>query len=212
MKIKNDYLIVPYYFYHGTLDDFYRNEDALQDINKNENKIRNLYYMDDEHTKRYIDIICSMRHKNHDDLHDASYYAGTGENLNYFCDPVIAPHDDVTYIDVGAYDRNSIEPVLDFYGEKVKKIITFEPDEKSKAKLETYLEKRNIKGKTSVFPYALGSEERTIRFSKSGLFSIVSEEGEEVLEQKIFDQIPDIDYEEDVMVKMDIEGGRSWMP
>lgn len=206
MGIGNDYLIIPYYFYHGTLDHCYSNEDALHDVSENGGEIDKLYYLKDKQTKGYMDIIRSMRRKNQDDLYTPEYYKGTEENISYFCDPVLAPKNNVTYIDVGAYDGNSIEPALNFYGNRMKKILAFEPDEKSRVKLKEYIDRTKIGDRTQVFPYALGSEDRILRFSSSGLVSIVSEQGESAIVQKVFDELPDVEIDGDIMVKMDIEG------
>lgn len=206
MRAKNDYVIIPYYYYHGTLEHIYQNETAQKDAVENEFEIRKLYCMDDAYTKRYLDIILSMRKKGEDDLYTADYYEGTGENLDYFCDSELAPEGEATYIDVGAYNGNSIEPVLKFYGDNIKKYFAFEPDKRSIPLLEEYTVRRYINGKTQIFPYALGPENKKIRFLSSGFFSIVSERGESILEQKIFDELPDINIVGDAMVKMDIEG------
>lgn len=206
LGIKNDYAIIPYYFYHGTVDHEYSNEVAKQDVIKNGSKIKDLYNEDDTRTRRYLDIILSMRLKGKDELYSKMDYEGTGESLAYFCDEELAPKGDVTYIDVGAYDGNSIAPVLHFYGNSLKRCIAFEPDEKSKRQLVNFLKKEKMSDITSVFPYALGNEDATIRFSSAGQMGQVSEDGDVVLEQRVFDNIPNIEVVGDAMVKMDIEG------
>lgn len=205
MGIKNDYLIIPYYFYHGVSDQLYRNDDAKRDIEMHEDEIRNLYCLDDDHTRRYLNIIFEMRRKGEDDLYTGDYYEGTGEKLAYFCDAGLAPRGDVTYIDVGAYVGDSIEPVRRMYGERIKRIIAFEPDEASREQLNCYVRNKHLEDKVRVLPYALGNENKIIRFKNSGMGSIVSEQGDTSIEQKIFDELPYIDVDGDAMVKMDIE-------
>ena len=206
MGILNDYLVIPYYFYHGTLENKYDNEVAYKDIIKNECKIRDLYNIGDYQTKRYLDIICDIRKRKNDDLYKSDFYEGTVEPVEYFCDPQIAAKGNVTYIDVGAYNGDSIEPILCFYGDRVKKILAFEPDENSLKKLKDYINKRSISDIVDIYPYALGSENQIVHLTRSGLVSIVSDEGECTLEQRIFDDLNDVEIIGEVMVKMDIEG------
>lgn len=206
MKVKNDFLIIPYYYYHGTLDHYYSIKNAFEDICKYEAEIRSLYSSEDDLNKRYLDVICTIRKQNEEDLYTYNDYEGTGENLDYFCDLLLAPSGEVTYIDVGAYDGNSIEPILKFYGKNVKKIIAFEPDNISREKLKMYLQERNIADITQVYSCALGDENKCVKFTNSGLFSIVSEDGENTLVSKIYDELPNVTVIGDAMVKMDIEG------
>lgn len=58
---------------------------------------------------------------------------------------------------------------------------------------------------STVFPYALGDEEKTTSFSSLGEVGQVSESGEIVIEQKVFDNLQ-VKTVGAVMVKMDIEG------
>lgn len=206
MEIKNDYRIIPYYFYHGTVNHPYTNEVAQKDTQENEEKIKSLYDLNDAHTKRYMDIILSMRKKGEDDLYSGEDYDGTGESLVYFCDPKLAPRNDVTFIDVGAYQGDSLAPILDYYQDKLKKYIAFEPDEKNCKRLKEYVRKRQFIEQTTIFPYALGTSDGMIRFSSTGPTSQISDDGEIVLEQKAFDHLPGIEIVGDAMVKMDIEG------
>lgn len=96
---------------------------------------------------------------------------------SYFCDSIIAPQDNVTLIDVGAYDGDSIEQVRQFYGEKLKSCVAFEPDDVSCAKLTEYVDKSGISETCKIYPYALGNTDKTIGFSHSGVTSEISEGG-----------------------------------
>jgi len=210
MDINNDYMIIPYYWQHGTINHPYVNEFAKEHIEKYKTKIENLFYTDDPKTKRYLDIIFFLREKNEDDLYTPDFYAQTGENIAYFCDINLAPKwGDVTYIDVGAYNGDSIEPIRNFYGERLKRCIAFEPDTDSIDYLKSYLFKNNLSEKAKIFPYALGSESKTIYFLQSGSVSQVSDtddKGKIAIEQKAFDELSGIDIIGETMIKMDIEG------
>jgi len=210
MDINNDYMIIPYYWYHGTMNHPYVNEFAKKHIEKYKTEIEDLFYIDDPKTKQYLDIIFSLREKNEDDLYTPDFYAQTVEYIAYFCDTDLAPKwGDVTYIDVGAYTGDSIESVKNFYGERLKKCIAFEPNTNSINSLKSYLYKNNLSERTKILPYALGSESKTIYFSQAGHFSQVSDtDGKDkiALAQKAFDELSDIDIIGEAMLKMDIEG------
>lgn len=207
LKARNDCAVIPYYFYHGTLAHPYNNDAAKKDIKQHGDAIKRLYDPDDKQTKRYLDIILDMRSLGKDDLYDLGYYEGTGKNLAYFCDPELAPHEKyVTYIDVGAFDGDSLEPVETFYGERLKRYIGFEPNKKCLAKLKNYIIEHNMTDKATLFSYALGSINKKIRFSAAGSTSHESKSGNIILEQKTFDSLTNLEIIGDTMVKMDIEG------
>lgn len=147
-----------------------------------------------------------MRKKGEDDLYLPEYYKGTEETVAYFCDPELAPEGEVTFIDVGAYTGDSFVPVQSFYGGRMRKYIGFEPDENSLKKLKQCIKEQNTQAEIEIFPYALGLEDRKIRFFNAGETSVISENGEVVLEQKAFDNLPGTVPVGDAMVKMDIEG------
>ncbi len=206
MGIENDCLIIPYYFYHGTIEHKYSLQAAKKLTDDHKEQIIELYDNHDVETVRYLDIILKLREKAEDDLYDFSFYSGTGMSENYFCDEALAPKGDVTYIDVGAYTGDSIEPVRQYYGGRLKKIYAFEPDYKSIEKLRLYLRTSNIDEITSIMPCALGSKDGILSFSHSGGTSLVSSEGEDKIEQKCFDNMKDVNVIGDTMIKMDIEG------
>lgn len=206
MCIKNDILFIPYYFYHGVLEHPYNNIAARDVVINHEEEIKNLFYLEDEETNRYINIILEMRKKCEDDLYDRQYYENTGGKMDYFCDSSISPSGDVTLIDVGAFEGESIEVVRQFYGERLKMCLAFEPDSKSFNKLKNFIDCQEFENKCKIFPYALGDEEKIIHFSESGSTSQLSENGDVELQQKVFDDLKIDKIVGDAMIKMDIEG------
>lgn len=207
MHIVNDCLIVPYYFHHGVLGNPYDIERAKECLLEHKQELKKLYNVRDPHTKRYLDIIFDMREKACDDLYTSEYYSGTGENMDYFCDKDLAPRGDVTFIDVGAFCGESIEPVRRIYGERLKKCIAFEPDTDAFAGLNSYVRNNDLAGLVDIFPYALGDMNTVIKFKAAGANSMVSDDGRMQMEQRTFDGILNGEMAGDVMVKMDIEGG-----
>lgn len=205
LGITNDYVVIPYYLYHGTVDFPYINVAAREDMLQHKEDIVDLYWMKDEITKRYMDIIIELRLKGEDDLYTPDFYKNTGGGINCFCDAQLAPKGDVTFIDVGAFDGDSIEPVREFYGDRLKKCIAFEPNAELFAKLKKYISDHAMEDISTVLPYALGDEEKIVCFSSQGAMGQVSEAGEIAIEQKMFDNLQ-VESVGDAMVKMDIEG------
>lgn len=205
MKMMNDILIIPYYFYHGTLDYPYDNKLAYQIIENHENEILEMFNLEDEETNRYINIILQLR-KREDDLYSREFYEMTGKNMDYFCDPAIAPLEDVTLIDVGAYEGESIEPIRLFYGDRFKYCYAFEPDTKSFEHLQQYVSEKNLEDRCKIFPYALGIEEKILLFSETGSTSQLSNMGNYEVQQRRFDDLEIENVIGTPMIKMDIEG------
>ena len=117
----------------------------------------------------------------------------------------MAPTGDVTYIDVGAYNGDSIEPIRKYYGERLKKCIAFEPDPNLFNELKKYVFDSGINSIVEIFPYALGDEEKTVSFVSNGLVGEIREQGDVTVYQKIFDDLS-IPVIGSSMIKMDIEG------
>lgn len=207
MGITNDCMIIPYYFYHGVLGCPYNNQIAQKHVFDYRDKILQLFETSDDLTKRYLDIIIQLREKGIDDIYTKDFYGGTGESLDYFCDPELAPKGAVSFIDVGAFEGESIEPVREFYGDRLRKCIVFEPDTISIQKLKKYITQNEMDDKTVVFPYALGDENKIVHFMETGSTSQQSENGGVEVQQKAFDFIENLEILGDPMVKMDIEGG-----
>lgn len=206
MHASNDCLIIPYYFYHGVIGHPYDNIYAKEHILEHKGEIKDLFYTKDEHTRRYLDIIFELRERAEDDLYTKEFYSGTGEKLDYFCDEELAPKEGVTFIDVGAFRGDSIEPVRKMYKNRLKKCIAFEPDQNSISGLKAYVNDNDLTELVDIYPYALGNENGIIQFKASGETSLITENGDIQIEQRRFDELSDIELIGDVMVKMDIEG------
>lgn len=206
LGISNEYAVVPYYFYHGTIDYEYTNAAAKQDALLYQSAIKELYELEDLETRRYLEVILKTRLRGEDVLFSAEDYRNTGNGIAYFCDDNLAPSDLVTFIDIGAYDGNSIKPVANYYKEKLSRIIAFEPNKSARNSLNLFLQDSHLEGISEVLSYALGSEEGLIGFSSYGQMGQVDGDSNEFIEQKRFDDISEINIIGDPMVKMDIEG------
>ena len=196
MNVKNDILIIPYYFYSGTEGNPYSIEVANADVRLHREQIKQLYNLDDLETNRYINLILYLRDKMEDDLYTPEFYAGTGFNVEYFSDTKLAPKGDVTFIDVGAYIGDTVQ--------SIKSLYAFEPDKQNYDILQKYISESSQEYIVAM-PYALGDRNKVISFDSNGGMSKISNDGSIEMEQRIFDDLS-IDTIGDSMIKMDIEG------
>ena len=103
------------------------------------------------------------------------------------------------YVDLGAYDGDTITEFLYRTGGRYSKIIAFEPDKKNMKKLEyKYASLDNCK----LYPYASWKEDATLLFSGSGgRMSCIDEKGSEVQARALDNVCMNATY-----IKMDVEG------
>jgi FkbM family methyltransferase len=125
----------------------------------------------------------------------------------YFPNDLIAPASSgEAYVDCGAFDGGSIQAFLEHCKGPVQHIYATEPDAYSRGLLDRYLAgmSRELREKVTVWPYALGKERGTVRFSAVGdVTSKVGGEGESV-ECRTLDDLPW--SVPPTYIKMDIEG------
>ena len=113
---------------------------------------------------------------------------------------VLPLSDDEYIVDLGAYDGDTIREFLSVTGDRYKKIIALEPDEKNFRKLE-----RKTEGLENLIRLNLGAwdKEETLYFAKkSGRNSRLEDGGVPVS----FNSVDNIVNEEVTFIKMDIEG------
>lgn len=103
------------------------------------------------------------------------------------------------YVDLGAYDGDTITEFLALTGGMYSKITAFEPDDKNRAKLEyKYASLDGLK----VYPYASWSENTTLHFSgNGGRMSCLDEKGRDVEARALDNVVMNATY-----IKMDVEG------
>ena len=103
------------------------------------------------------------------------------------------------YLDLGAYDGDTIDEFLSLTGGYYSRITAFEPDEKNMKKLAyKYASMDNCR----LLPYASWCENRTLNFSGSGgRMSCIDESGREVEARA-----PDSVCMSATYIKMDVEG------
>ncbi|MHB8064211.1 MAG: hypothetical protein ACYDG2_16540, partial [Ruminiclostridium sp.] len=102
-------------------------------------EILKLYETKDDYTRGLLQLILSQRIEPKEFLSydEVGYYQQVQE---YFYDLTISPVGDITYYDVGAYDGKSIDDMFKLYGERIKKVLGFEPDLKNFSMLTKFVE------------------------------------------------------------------------
>lgn len=111
------------------------------------------------------------------------------------------------FLDCGAFDGDTIEDAVKFYGDRIKKIIAFEPDEANLKALSARMEKCGV-DKSRLFLECKGSwnEPAVLHFSSDGSASGVSDSGDISIEVDRIDNILKANGLRADFIKMDIEG------
>ncbi len=125
----------------------------------------------------------------------------------YFPDDLFAIGNDWLFVDIGAYDGDTVADFLQRCHGNYHKIIALEPDPENYQKLIVYLNTlpENLRQKILPLPYAAASEARKIRFSSGkNEQSSIATDGKIVVEGRTLDELAfgeSPDY-----IKIDAEG------
>lgn len=121
----------------------------------------------------------------------------------YFDEEYYALDDEEIFVDVGAFDGDSIRDFVKKVKGKYKKIYAYEPDSVLIEKIEELVNKENIE-KIVVKQFAIGDEDKVVSFLDNGTSaSRIYESGSSLVNMKRLD---DIISDEVTLIKMDIEG------
>ncbi|MCH5280672.1 MAG: FkbM family methyltransferase [Lachnospiraceae bacterium] len=110
------------------------------------------------------------------------------------------------FVDCGAYIGDTIECAADFLGDRLNKVIAFEPDPDNLEKLKERMKKLGIGAeKLKLLQKGSYDEAATLRFSSSDSSSGISEDGDVVIETDSVDHAAE-GMGEITFIKMDVEG------
>lgn len=123
----------------------------------------------------------------------------------YFYDDHLAPKEQFTLIDGGAYTGDSIYFINKKFGEKVRKVYAFEPDPTNIRIMNDNVKKWGIEEKVVLCTYGMYSTEKSLQFSPSMEYSCINDLGEATIQAKPADMVVD-SIVGDLCIKMDIEG------
>lgn len=125
--------------------------------------------------------------------------------------------DNLHYIDVGAYNGDTILELADYLDNKnhkknigINKITAFEPDKKNFAKLEKNLRGQNLLGLCEIYNLGAWSEKNTLYFdAKSGRnssFSNINLKKSIEICVNSLDNVLDLNKNSEILIKYDVEG------
>jgi FkbM family methyltransferase len=127
----------------------------------------------------------------------------------YFPADLIAPSDDEVFVDVGAFDGDSILDFLRNRNSRFGGIIAFEPDPVSLERLRQTLDglPDEVRAKVRVIPAATGAQSGTVRFSATGALGSRMDAGEVKVDLVTLDD--SLKADSPTFIKMDIEGAET---
>lgn len=177
-------------FGDGVFDDEY--------INKNENKIKSVYeLMEDEQSKLTFDSILKFKYTG-----DISYLIQCTTGREEVFNNIIKLSKDEIYMDLGAYDGDTVEEFIKLTNCKYNKIIAVEPATKNFEKL--IQQTQGIDG-ISYLNLGIYNKQSQLNFSgKSGRNSAINENGKNIVNVDSIDNI--LNGDPATYIKMDIEG------
>lgn len=125
-------------------------------------------------------------------------------NISEVYQNIIKPQKNESYIDLGAYNGDTVSEFLKYAGGKAKKIIAFEPDFKNFTKMNKRIVEENIENITC---YNLGAwdKEETLHFaSRGGRNSKLDNNGKVEVKANSVDNI--LNGKEATIINLDVEG------
>lgn len=178
-------------------------------ITNNSKEILDLYNLEDEYTSGLLNRIFEHRKMKEFEFVDIETIKQFESVHDYFYDDKLEPKGDVTFVDIGAYDGDSIISTYKRYGSRIKKIYAFEPEKDNFDVLISTIDKAGLKNITNALMYGISDKveegylsEETIDTMSS---KISSDKTNIKIDLKTIDSL-DIDVKGNLLIKMDIEG------
>lgn len=157
--------------------------------------------LEDLESKRTLENIINFRLTQ--DLTNMKFY--TDRQFYQYFEPFLSLNDE-TFVDIGGFDGFTSE-LFSSLNPNFKKILFFEPNDLNLVKAKKRLQ--NIINKVDYYQLGVGLKKERLRFSQSGSSSVVSIDGETIIDIDTLDNIL-INYPEknlsNLYIKMDIEG------
>ncbi len=131
---------------------------------------------------------CMSAYLNCKNTEDYTYIIPYAENrASYFDNPFFDISNDEVYLDLGAYDGDSIREFIQCSDCRYKEIIAMEPEAKSYNKLLKYINDSGIQN-VSTFENGCWDDNKTLRLDLNEESSSISDEGAEIEVRRIDDQ------------------------
>ena len=127
------------------------------------------------------------------------------DRMQYFNEEILSLSDNEIFIDLGAYQGDTIDSFIQHVKGKYKKIIAFEPDQETMLKLNRYILEKNINN-VVVYKMASWNKKDILKFREEGSFiSQISDMGTSSINANSLDNVL-FDVVQATFIKMDIEG------
>ena len=173
-------------------------------IRKNAQAVKEIY-CDDEYTQALIDEAVRQREMENFAFLEPDIVSRFPYQ-NYFQDKKIAPEGDITLMDCGAYNGDSILEFFHGFGPALKKVYAYEPDRKSLRELREVLSRIGILDVSECI--AAGVSDRSGRLcfeSGSGKYNRIADHGADTIRMcRIDDTVKEVTGT--LCIKMDVEG------
>ena len=172
-------------------------------IRKYDEKCRRLYELTDKETAYiYEKIVYQRKMRKIELLRPREMYNLQGRP--YFYDN-LRPKGEVTLVDCGAYDGDSILQIYGMFKGDLQRIYAFEPDVTAFAHLKENLLRYNLDNQSSIFNYGVSDDNRVEQWRSSGVDSSICKDGDIEIEVRSLDSMIKI-IDGKLVIKMDIEG------
>lgn len=138
--------------------------------------------------------------------HELKYIESIADDGMYFDKDLIRFKPDWTFLDVGAYNGDTLLEFVDACEGNYGKVICLEPNEENVRALEKVIREKALHN-VEIFPVGASDKKQILSFDTgSNIASRVSEEGTESVHCETIDTICMGNYSSVDMIKMDIEG------
>lgn len=203
--VKNRIKVYPLLGFYFYIDDDI--DERLSWITNHKDDILGIYDLSDEYTASVVNETIRERSMEKMQLIDLEpMLQFEPPKSMYFFDERLNPKGDITFVDGGAFIGDSIEPVADYFGNRLKKVYAFEPDDSNIRRMKDNLA-RALDSSIDVQYVNAGMYDRNgyFSFTSGADWSKVTEDGDI--------QIPVVTIDNAVTevtgtlcIKMDIEG------
>lgn len=124
----------------------------------------------------------------------------------YFVDDaLISREDDVTFVDCGAYDGDTIADFRQKFGERLKKVYAFEPNPQTYSILQQNLKRLGIWDRSETFCCGVADQPGRVRFTENQTMSFIDPNGATEIDIRTLDDCIG-EVRGSLYIKMDIEG------
>jgi FkbM family methyltransferase len=188
--------------YHETFLPYYR-DDLPHKVLEQADEIRNAMTLWADETSRR-EFVAQVRWRLHGDF---DLLSPPSTAPQYFPPEIFRLTTEEVFVDVGAYDGDTIRDFLSLQGGRFHQILALEPDPDNFRKLSRYVETlpAGLKGRIQAKPLAVGAENGCLRF-RSGCGEGSSLSGQGTMEVRCM-RLDDLLIAADpTYIKMDIEG------